>query len=194
MFREMKNKMLSKAFSDLSREDLEKIIMNITNDEHVSKTVTEEISSILTPKNLRERLIKEAREELDGLEANFEDYLNIIEKYNRDEVEHEEASKMLYEGIDNACEKFVPLFIERGMYKEALRFVVAACTTIDDIRAYDWEPDVARNYSANEYYEMLIKEGQLMRSKVNDFVGEYQNSWAFQPQDIFESEDVVCNL
>ena len=194
MFREMKNKMLSKAFHDLSREDLEKIIMNITNDEHVSKTVTEEISSILTPKNLREKLLKEAREELDQLEANFEDFLEIVEKYNEDEDEHKAASKMLYDGIDNACQKFVPLFMEKGMYKEALRFVVAACTTIDDIRAYDWEPDVARNYSANEYYEMLIKEGKLMRSKVNDFVGEYQNSWAFQPQDIFESEDVVCNI
>ena len=179
----------SNEFSQMTKEQLEQVIRNVANEDmDAERLLSRAIRKIVKP----DSFIDDVSEAYSDLCRKFLDVkLNI--EMNSDDLDNADYEIFGYTcAMRDILSYFIPKFIEKKMYMEGIRFVIAVVNSLD-INSSSVLSDVCCDveFDGTPYYDNLIKEGNLDIKEVSALRKEYEYQYG-KLIDVFGVTDKIA--
>ena len=162
----------SNEFSQMTKEQLEKVIRNVANEDmDAERLLSRAIRKVVKP----DSFIDDVSEAYSDLCRKFLDVECEIEddEYNLDKATYEIECYTF--DMERILDEFIPKFIEKEMYMEGVRFVIAVVNSLDlSTVLSDIVEDPTDYFDPTPYYINLIEAGNWDKNEVQALVREYQ--------------------
>lgn len=185
----MEKEKLEKAFESLKREDLEDIILSLNEDFYIGRMIEEKINKILTPENVNGRLIEEAIQRLSEIKGSLKEIENETSRHSFGIQFNNKTTLTFFKMVTSTLNQFIPLFIDKALFKEGVRFIVAIKTIVDTSSSEEIV-ELSNNFNYEPYYEKIVKCGNLEMDKVLHFRNLFEGRRGFSIKEIFIGETI----
>ena len=172
---EEKELKFSEEFSQMTKEQLEQVIRNVANEDmDAERLLSRAIRKVVKP----DSFIDDVSEAYSDLCRKFFDVkLNIeMNSYDLDNADYEIFGYTC--AMKDILSYFVPKFIEKKMYVEGIRFVIAVVNSLD-INSSSVLSDVCCDveFDGTPYYDNIVREGSLDIEQVTALRKEYEHQY-----------------